>query len=155
MSKEVSFKRTRLGAIVCAVLMLAVLVLQFTPFWHIGEGEEQQDVSIGAYVWFPTDHKEVDTYMKEQVSSDFNISGVVGVHSLVLVLSVAGLVLCLVKPAMPVSPVLVMGSSVSGLVGCLGMKAFQLGSTWAVLLILFIAALVMGGLTLYWRIKRQ
>lgn len=155
MSKEVSFKRTRLGAIVCAVLMLAVLVLQFTPYWHIGEGEEQQDVSIGAYVWFPTDHKEVDTYMKEQVSSDFNISGVVGVHSLVLVLSVAGLVLCLVKPAMPVSPVLVMGSSVSGLVGCLGMKAFQLGSTWAVLLILFIAALVMGGLTLYWRMKRQ
>lgn len=155
MSKEVSFKRTRLGAIVCAVLMLAVLVLQFTPYWHIGEGEEQQNVSIGAYVWFPTDHKEVDTYMKEQVSSDFNISGVVGVHSLVLVLSVAGLVLCLVKPAMPVSPVLVMGSSVSGLVGCLGMKAFQLGSTWAVLLILFIAALVMGGLTLYWRMKRQ
>ena len=155
MSKEVSFKRTRLGAIVCAVLMLAVLVLQFTPYWHIGEGEEQQNVSIGAYVWFPTDHKEVDTYMKEQVSSDFNISGVVGVHSLVLVLSVAGLVLCLVKPAMPVSPVLVMGSSVSGLVGCLGMKAFQLGSTWAVLLILFIAALVMGGLTLYWRIKQQ
>ena len=43
MSKEVSFKRTRLGAIVCAVLMLAVLVLQFTPYWHIGEGEEQQD----------------------------------------------------------------------------------------------------------------
>lgn len=155
MSKEVSFKRTRLGAIVCAVLMLAVLVLQFTPYWHIGEGEEQQDVSIGAYVWFPTDHKEVDAYMKEQVSSDFNISGVVGVHSLVLVLSAAGLVLCLVKPAMPVSPVLVMGSSVSGLVGCLGMKAFQLGSTWAVLLILFIAALVMGGLTLYWRMKRQ
>ena len=155
MSKEVSFKRTRLGAIVCAVLMLAVLVLQFTPYWHIGEGEEQQDVSIGAYVWFPTDHKEVDTYMKEQVSSDFNISGVVGVHSLVLVLSAAGLVLCLIKPAMPVSPVLVMGSSVSGLVGCLGMKAFQLGSTWAVLLILFIAALVMGGLTLYWRIKQQ
>ena len=155
MSKEVSFKRTRLGAIVCAVLMLAVLVLQFTPYWHIGEGEEQQNVSIGAYVWFPTDHKEVDTYMKEQVSSDFNISGVVGVHSLVLVLSAAGLVLCLIKPAMPVSPVLVMGSSVSGLVGCLGMKAFQLGSTWAVLLILFIAALVMGGLTLYWRIKRQ
>ena len=150
-----SFKRTRLGAIVCAVLMLAVLVLQFTPFWHIGEGEEQQDVSIGAYVWFPTDHKEVDTYMKEQVSSDFNISGVVGVHSLVLVLSAAGLVLCLIKPAMPVSPVLVMGSSVSGLVGCLGMKAFQLGSTWVWLLILFIAALVMGGLTLYWRIKRQ
>lgn len=155
MSKEVSFKRTRLGAIVCAVLMLAVLVLQFTPYWHIGEGEEQQDVSIGAYVWFPTDHKEVDTYMKEQVSSDFNISGVVGVHTLVLVLSAAGLVLCLIKPTMPVSPVLVMGSSVSGLVGCLGMKAFQLGSTWAVLLILFIAALVMGGLTLYWRIKRQ
>ena len=39
MSKGVSFKRTRMGAIVCAVLMLAVLVLQFTPFWHIGEGE--------------------------------------------------------------------------------------------------------------------
>lgn len=155
MSKEELFKRTRLGAIVCAVLMLAVLVLQFTPYWHIGEGEEQQEVSIGAYVWFPTDHKEVDAYMKEQVSSDFNISGVVGVHTLVLVLSAAGLVLCLIKPAMPVSPVLVIGSSVSGLVGCLGMKAFQLGSTWAVLLILFIAALVMGGLTLYWRMKRQ
>ena len=155
MSKEVSFKRTRLGAIVCAVLMLAVLVLQFTPYWHIGEGEEQQNVSIGAYVWFPTDHKEVDTYMKEQVSSDFNISGVVGVHSLVLVLSAAGLALCLIKPTMPVSPVLVMGSGLSGLVGCLGMKAFQLGSTWVWLLILFIAALVMGGLTLYWRMKQQ
>ena len=96
MSKEVSFKRTRVGAIVCAVLMLAVLVL-----------------------------------------------------------SAVGLVLCLIKPTMPVSPVLVMGSGLSGLVGCLGMKAFQLGSTWAVLLILFIAALVMGGLTLYWRIKQQ
>ena len=69
MSKEVSFKRTRLGDIVCAVLMLAVLVLQFTPYWHIGEGEEQQNVSIGAYVWFPTDHKEVDTYMKEPVQA--------------------------------------------------------------------------------------
>ena len=155
MSKEVSFKRTRMGAIVCAVLMLSVLVLQFTPFWHIGEGEEQQDVSIGAYVWFPSDHKEVDTYMKEQVSSDYTISGVVGVHSLVLVLSAVGLVLCLIKPTMPVTPVVVIGSSLSGLVGCLGMKAFQLGATWLWLLILFIAALVMGGLTLYWRIKQQ
>ena len=155
MSKEVSFKRTRVGAIVCAVLMLAVLVLQFTPFWHVGEGEEQQDVSIGAYVWFPSDHKEVDTYMKEQVSSDYTISGVVGIHSLVLVLSAVGLVLCLIKPTMPVTPVVVIGSSLSGLVGCLGMKAFQLGATWLWLLILFIAALVMGGLTLYWRIKQQ
>ena len=155
MSKEVSFKRTRVGAMVCAVLMLAVLVLQFTPFWHVGEGEEQQDVSIGAYVWFPSDHKEVDAYMKEQVSSDYNISGVVGVHALVLVLAVAGLALCLVKPNMPVSPVAVVGCGLSGLVGCLGMKAFQLGSTWLWLLILFIAALVMGGLTLYWRIRQQ
>lgn len=155
MSKEVSFKRTRVGAIVCAVLMLAVLVLQFTPFWHVGEGEEQQDVSIGAYVWFPSDHKEVDAYMKEQVGSDYTISGVVGVHTLVLVLSAVGLVLCLIKPAMPLSPILVMGSGLSGLVGCLGMKAFQLGSTWLWLLILFIAALVMGGLTLYWRMKQQ
>ena len=144
-----------MGAIVCAVLMLAVLELQFTPFWHIGEGEEQQDVSIGAYVWFPSDHKEVDTYMKEQVSSDYTISGVVGVHSLVLVLSAVGLVLCLIKPTMPVTPVVVIGSSLSGLVGCLGMKAFQLGATWLWLLILFIAALVMGGLTLYWRMKQQ
>ena len=155
MSKEVSFKRTRMGAIVCAVLMLAVLVLQFTPFWHIGEGEEQQDVSIGAYVWFPSDHKEVDTYMKEQVSSDYTISGVVGIHSLVLVLSAVGLVLCLIKPTMPVTPVVVIGSGLSGLAGCLGMKAFLLGATWLWLLILFIAALVMGGLTLYWRIKQQ
>ena len=37
---------TKLFNILCAVVMAVLLVLEFTPYWHYGEGEEAASASM-------------------------------------------------------------------------------------------------------------
>ena len=67
-----------LCSVVCSVLMLAILVLMFVPFWsYVGENEETfepetRTTSINGYLWFPSDHKGIEDMFNEPIEGDPN-----------------------------------------------------------------------------------
>ena len=151
--KTGNMKLTRIMNIACAVIALALLVMQFTPFWYMGEGTEP--VSIGGYVWFPSDHGEVTSYLQEQVSGDFNVNDVIAMPILVLLLSVATMVVCVWKMDNPLAVLLPMACGLAGVWGFLAKAAFRLGSTWSFQLVLCIALIALGAVALVSGLKKE
>lgn len=132
--------------IVCALMMLVLLILQFTPFWQYGE--EGASASIGAYVWFPTENAAVGTAIKEAVGDDFTIESIVGVAVLLLLLSAAGIAACLIKMNSPVVSALPVACGLVGLYSFLTKPALRLGMNWGFQLALCIAMLIIGAVSL-------
>ena len=151
--KTGNMKLTRIMNIACAVIALALLVMQFTPFWYMGEGTEP--VSIGGYVWFPSDHGEVTSYLQEQVSGDFKVNDVIAMPILVLLLSVATMVVCVWKMDNPLAVLLPMACGLAGVWGFLAKAAFRLGSTWSFQLVLCIALIALGAVALVSGLKKE
>lgn len=138
MSKLIS-NRLEFCNVICAVLLAVLLVFQFVPFWNIGE--ETENVSIGSYIWFPEDHKDVKSYLSEQTGEDCSADNLLAMPMIVLFAGIAGIILGFVKRES------ILGSLVAALVGGAGMwgylakPAFQLGANWQ--LHLAISALVL------------
>ncbi|MGN1021358.1 MAG: hypothetical protein ACI4O7_13425 [Aristaeellaceae bacterium] len=151
--KMENVKLTRIMNIACAVLALVLLVLQFTPFWYMGG--ETEPVSIGGYVWFPSDHGEVTSYLQEQVSSDFKVNDVIAMPILVLLLSVATIVLCVWKMSNPLVSLLPIACGLCGVWGFLAKAAFRLGSTWGFQFALCIALIALGAVALAMGLKKE
>ena len=146
-------KLTKMMNIACAVIALVLLVMQFTPFWYMGEGTEP--VSIGGYVWFPSDHGEVTSYLQEQVSSDFKINDVIAMPILVLLLSVATIVVCIWQMNNPLVSLLPIACGLSGVWGFLAKAAFRLGSTWGFQFALCIGLIALGAVALAAGLKKD
>ena len=144
---------TKIMNIACAVLALVLLVMQFMPFWYMGE--ETEPVSIGGYVWFPSDHGEVTGYLQEQVSSDFKINDIIAMPILVLLLSVATMVVCIWKMNNPLVSILPIACGLSGAWGFLAKAAFRLGSTWGFQFALCIGLIVLGAAALVVGLKKE
>ncbi|MGN0762601.1 MAG: hypothetical protein ACI4MK_04395 [Aristaeellaceae bacterium] len=151
--KTGNVKLTKVMNIACAVLALVLLVMQFTPFWYMGE--ETEPVSIGGYIWFPSDHGEVTSYLQEQVSSDFKINDVIGMPILVLLLSVATIVVCIWKMNNPLAGLLPIACGLSGVWGFLAKAAFRLGSTWGFQFTLCIGLIALGAAALVVGLKKE
>ena len=151
--KTGNVKLTKMMNIACAVIALVLLVMQFTPFWHMGEGTEP--VSIGGYVWSPSDHGEVTSYLQEQVSSDFKVNDVIAMPILVLLLSVATMVVCIWKMDNPLATLLPIACGLVGVWGFLARAAFRLGSTWGFQLVLCIALIALGAVALVTGLKKE
>ena len=122
MKKQGSVKGLNL---VCAVLMAVLLALQFVPFWTV----EDSQVSISSYVWFPGEHKDLEGQLTAQVEG-YTLSGMVPMPILLLVLSAAGVVLCIVKRDNALSALVPAACGVIGTIGYLTQPAFRLGSGW-------------------------
>lgn len=85
---------TKIIGIVCAVLMLASLVLQFVPCWEIEDGT----MSISEYVWFPYHHNDFTKEYREWTGDDMLSSGdLSGSNPLLLAFGVLGIVFCLIR----------------------------------------------------------
>lgn len=128
--------------ICCAVLALILLILQFTPFWTPGEGAAP--VSIGGYVWFPTEHADLTSYIQQNTDSAFTINAIVIPAVLMLALSAAGAVLGVLKRDEFWAGVFPIACGISGLWGFLSQPALRLGSTWVLQLVLCILMLALG-----------
>ena len=151
--KTGSMKLTKIMNIACAVLALVLLVMQFTPFWYMGG--ETEPVSIGGYVWFPSDHGEVTSYLQEQVSSDFKVIDVIAMPILVLLLGAATIVLCVWKMSSPLVSLLPMACGLAGVWGFLAKAAFRLGATWGWQLALCLALIALGASALVMGLKKK
>lgn len=132
--------------VICALLLMILLVMQFTPYWQYGEAGES--CSIGSYVWFPSDHKDVETWLNGQIE-DFDLNGFVGMPVLLLALSAVGAVLCLIKPDKGWTALLPTLCGAAGTIAYLTDAALKLGSGWAWHLLICIVLLALGiyGLT--------
>lgn len=139
--------RTKIVHYVCAALLLVLLVMQFTPFWHIPESGEA--VSIGGYIWFPTEHTDLTSYLQETISEDFLVNNVLIPCILMLVLSAFGIVLCVIKAGDLLPSLFPAACGLSGIIGFLAKPALRLGSGWVWMLLISIVLLA-GGVYAIW-----
>ncbi len=132
--------------IVVAVLMLAMLVMQFMPFWSA----EEDTASINGYVWLPKSHKDLTNYFKDFFKNEIGIKYSMNYFYLmpviVLVCCVLGLALCATKRGGLVSFILPLIGGIYGARDYLMNVLFQMGQNWQIHLALCIAMAVVAGL---------
>ena len=135
--------KTKLFNYVCALLTLVLLVLQFTPFWNYNG----QTASINGFVWLNPQGAEINNWFTSQLGTAVNVNSVVITSVLVLLLGVAGVVLCVMKSDIGLMALLPAASALSGIYAFALKPVFRLGSTWIVQLVLCIAILAMAIIT--------
>ncbi|MBE5811397.1 MAG: hypothetical protein E7318_10750 [Clostridiales bacterium] len=81
--------------LLCALIMLIMLVCQFLPYWNVSEG---MSLSIQTYIWFPDYHKELTDTLLPLVEQ-FPCNHAVTAALPVMILCLAGLIICLRKSA--------------------------------------------------------
>lgn len=119
--------------IICAVLMVALAVYQFMPFWTAGT----DSVSLQGYLWFPENHKEVTNLFKAEVNPDFKVKDIVLMPLIELVIGLLGAFLCVTKTKKLWVVVCPLTCSIAGILGYLD-PVMQLGAMWQVGLVLSI-----------------
>lgn len=137
--------KTGVWNVLGAVLMVILLVMQFTPFWQYGETGES--CSISSYVWFPNNNGDVESWLESQIE-DFEINDLILTPILVLLLGGLGAAFCLLKRNSRMAALLPMACGIVGTVGYLGNAALRLGNGWAFHLLLCIAIAAAGVLCL-------
>lgn len=128
---------------ICAALLLLLIVLQFTPFWHLGEPEKS--VSLNGYVWMPTDHKDLENWLaSEAEGANVTAGHLVAMPLLVLVLGVATIILCIMQSDNVYSLLAPCAAGCIGMIGYLKEAALHLGSNWGVHLALCIVIMLLA-----------
>lgn len=124
-----------------AVLILALLVMQFLPFWTT----EKETVSIGGYIWMPNEHKSVTKLFKAELDDKkFDPVRIVLWPVLTLVLGVAGMILCFLKKDTLLPYIMAMCCGLTGMLTYLTHPVYQWGANWIVHLVIAIVVLVAG-----------
>lgn len=145
-------RSTKWIGIAVSVLMLALVVLQFVPFWRY-QGES---LSIAGYVWRPYEHSEFTSLFKSYFGKSFKVSLFFALPmAITLIANAIGTVLCFLKQDSTALYLLPVVSAMIGIYGFLSAPAYQLGSSWIVHLILNILMLITGVLGLAIRRKNQ
>ena len=141
MVEKIRNNQTAALMLMCAVLMAILLVLQFTPFWHYGEAGES--ASISGYVWFPDDYKALDSWLGEQAEGH-DLNSFVGTPILLMVLSVLGAVVCLVKPEKSLTALMPTVCGAAVLIAYLTTPVLRLGAGWTWHLLIGTLLLALG-----------
>lgn len=124
--------------VISAVLMLALLLCQLLPFWDFGS----QQLSIQQYIGFPEKHQEVTSYFRSQISPDFMVKDIVLMPVITLLVGLIGAFFCVWKCKKNWVFLFPMICGISGVIGYLGVPAFQLGAMWQLHLVISILMLV-------------
>ena len=136
--------------LLCAVLCAVLLVLQFVPFWAEGDGQ----VSIGGYIWFPSDHKTLDSQLSAEIEG-YSINDAVPLAVLLLVLSAVGIVLCILKMNNALSALVPLACGLVGTVGYLIQPAFRMGAGWQLHCLVCVAMAALAAVTLAAGLRRM
>ena len=133
----------------CAILMVALLILQFTPFWELGG----QQISIGGYIWFPGSHEELTAHFQEIVAPDFKVDSLVLSSLIQLLLPAAGIGLLIYNRESIFVPVCTAVCGAGTIWSFLSKAAFRLGNNWYLYLVLGIILIVAAIASVYLRYK--
>ena len=139
---------------VSATLLLVLLILQFTPFWHHGE-QGELSASISSYIWFPNDHADLTDYFEQTVRSDYRIEQILLTPIVILIAGISGFLLCLTKPNLPAVKLF---PAVCGLIGTwkyMTEPVFHLGFGWQFHFIICSVLLIISALSIISDIKTQ
>lgn len=140
-SKKFQLSRTTTLNIVSSVIMLVLVVMLFTPYWHYGDGQSN---SINGYVWMPTECRDLETYFEESLGEPVDLNRFISVPILLLVLGVGGIALNILKSYSAWTCLLSIPYGLIGIFGFLCDDALRLGSIWPLHLVLYIAVLGAG-----------
>lgn len=122
------------------VLMLALLVMQFVPFWTEGDGT----ASISDYIWFPREHKDLNNSLKEVFGKDYRINQFLIGPITLLVSAVAGIVFSVLKRGKLNSFLLPLVCGYAGYTTYFTYAPYKLGANWGVHASLSIAVLAVA-----------
>ena len=136
--KKFSENRTMICNLICTVLMVILLVLQFMPFWSYGD----QSNSIQGYIWFPTECDELEDYFVENVGSDYSVNDVVVMPITTLFATVGTVVLFVFFKERIFTAIVPAICGVVGIYGYLSKPIYQLGAGWGFHVVLCVAITV-------------
>lgn len=120
--------------LLCLVLMLALVVCQFLPFWTY-EGEQ---VSIQEYVWMPTANAHFEEYFEAATGEEYNINHLVTSPVMTIIFCGAGILLCCLKPAAIYTDIVALLGGLFASYGYLFKSILRLGNLWGLHLTLAI-----------------
>lgn len=87
---------SRICCFLCVALMLALIIIQFVPYWTV----EEETVSMAEMIWFPTEHKDITKVWKKEMKaldSEFKMNGLVPMPILSMAAAGIGIFVCLFK----------------------------------------------------------
>ena len=134
---------TKILNYVSALLLIVLLVLQFTPYWSFGEGAKAGEASVSQYIWLPSDYKTL-TKELEKTFDDYSINNIIVPPIVVLVAGAVGIVLSILMAGKAVPCILPVLAGGVGLWGWLTMPVFKLGASWGIQVALMAVVLVVG-----------
>lgn len=115
----------------CALIMLLLLILQFTPFWNVdGEG-----ISLLGYWAFPDDHNNLSSWLKDTLGG-FDINEIVFWIMFVVAFCVIGVIVCLKNSQKGAVLIIPAGTGILGVLFCICEPAFRQGQVWGLHLLL-------------------
>ena len=106
--------------------MLILVICQFTPYWQYEGGSG----SINGYIWFPSHHTQLASYLEESVGTAVEMNDVIGMPILILVLAVIGLICCFRYFDGPATAIIAVIAGIVGLWGYLSGSIYSLGSPY-------------------------
>ena len=129
----------RIVNIACAVLMLALIVCQFLPFWTTNDGAS---ASVQQMCWFPTrdNQKVVQKYFQQELGKDVygmtaqnrSINELVVPALGVLCFGLLGIYFCVKKPNKPINGIWALACGLFCVIGYLIIPPYALGAGWLI-----------------------
>ena len=140
---KISEKLIKVINIVCAVLMLALIVCQFLPFWTTADGVS---ASVQSVTWLPKSENEqaVQKYFQATLGKDVyslkptdpSINELVVPALGVLAFGLLGIYFSLTKAGKPINGIWSLLCGLSCVVGYLVVPVYALGANWIIHVVL-------------------
>lgn len=146
--KSSKINLVKIFSVICVVLMLGMLVLQFIPFWELTaeDPEDNLSVSIASYIWFPGDNEDLTEYFEdeydERFDEEYNINSIVLPCVVLLVAPVVAALFFAFDTETLVAPVLSLVCGGFGTWAFLARPVMQYGGLWIVYLVLSIVMIL-------------
>ena len=119
--------------IACAVLMLAMVVMTFLPYWG--------DVSIQSFVWLPEENNELMKTVTKQIP-DFDMNDIALIPFVIMVCGLFGAFKCVAGSKNPMNALFGLICGGCGVFALLTHPVYAMGEGW--ILNLVVAALTLA-----------
>ena len=143
---------TQILSWVCVLMLLAMIVMTFLPYWSCEvtervDGEKityTQVSSISEFSWFPREHEDLQELFEDNTGMELNVNDEVTMPVLLLLLGVAAAAFALVAPRS------IIGPAAATLLGGFSTYTYLTsvflgtGATWSANLAVSIAATAVG-----------
>ncbi len=138
--------------ILCAILMLALLVCQFIPFWSLNG----DTASIAGYVWLSEEGNAFTEHFRSTLNDpNFYAGKIVLMNVFTIVASVVGMIMCL-GHSTELQPTVFSGiCGIVGVISCLAYPVYRMGTLWPLYLLLSIGMLLMAVIVFYPWLKEK